>query len=112
MSSAFPPGLDLATTPLGPPPPGVTPDFNAQDSAPSIRILCIVLLVLITLFTSARVYTRAAVLKSFGWDDTFLVLAWASVVVHMTFILLGGFPISLSASDVGGGNGKGLGCGR
>jgi hypothetical protein len=28
-------------------------------------------------------------LRAFGWDDGFLVLAWASITVHMTFILLG-----------------------
>jgi hypothetical protein len=89
MSSGFPPGLDPATTPLGPPPAGVTPDFSARGSAPSITILLIVLLVLNTLFTAARVYTRAVALRAFGWDDGFLVLAWASITVHMTFILLG-----------------------
>ncbi|CAK3813283.1 Hypothetical predicted protein [Lecanosticta acicola] len=74
-------------TPLAPAPPGFTTDFSDEGYAPTLRGLIIALLVLNTIFTVARVYTRAGPLRSFGIDDGFVIAAWISTTVHMAVTL-------------------------
>lgn len=41
-----------------------------------------------TLFLAARIYTRVFQTRSFGWDDGFLIGAWASPRAQSQFTLL------------------------
>ena len=44
--------------------------------------------ILATIAVLLRAYVRAIVLKQLGWDDAFIFLAWATVLVGNTFICL------------------------
>ncbi|KAI1816759.1 hypothetical protein GGS20DRAFT_536100 [Poronia punctata] len=90
-------GLDLDHTPVIPPPPGQSSNFET----PEIRnhhlvILISVLSLLVVLVTLARLYARLRVTKSFGIDDilciiaTVLVLSYSSLVLKLLYYSGGG----------------------
>ncbi|KAF2234992.1 hypothetical protein EV356DRAFT_532274 [Viridothelium virens] len=61
-----------------PPPPGVTPNFvNPPNHDANTIALHTVCLTLITFFVGMRVGVRAFVLRQVGWDDGFILGAWA-----------------------------------
>ena len=52
------------------PPPGVTPDFNSSPwLLTANRIAVVVGVALCTLSLLMRLYTKAHILRKFGWDD-------------------------------------------
>lgn len=56
-----------------------SPEYLAETQAPALQAVCIVFLVLITMFTilwfAACYYQKA----SWGWDDFFMLLSWIMV---------------------------------
>ena len=53
-----------------PPPPGVVPNFiNPPSEQPVIITVQVLCLVSSTAFVAARVYTKARILRTLGWDD-------------------------------------------
>lgn len=42
-----------------------------------------------TITIALRVYCRVALVKNFGWDDWFALLAWALFMLFCTFAILG-----------------------
>ena len=69
--------MSLTSTPVSPtmvgglpPPPGVTPNFvNPYSLADLIRAVGTFLIVLVTLTTAIRFYTKLIILKAHGWAD-------------------------------------------
>ncbi|KAF7959860.1 hypothetical protein EAE96_001464 [Botrytis aclada] len=57
------------------------------NRGPQIQGVVILFIVLTTLSVWMRIYCRAVVIKSFGWDDTLAVVAWAFFMVFSTFAL-------------------------
>ena len=62
--------IDPKTTPAGPPPPGVTPDFDAPPPAgPKFIAVNVFLMVFALVFLLARLWTRLVITKTFDSDD-------------------------------------------
>ncbi|KAL2141914.1 hypothetical protein VTI28DRAFT_1799 [Corynascus sepedonium] len=79
---------------LMPPPPGVTPDFHHTTSV-QLRFIIVfaVTYALATIALLLRLYTRAFVVKSVGFDEPLLVSAWA--------VTLAFFIVSVNAMPAG-----------
>ncbi len=59
-----------ATTPILPPPPGVTPDFEGRSSVQNTLIIVFsVFLGLSTAFLGLRLYTVLRIIRRFGLDE-------------------------------------------
>lgn len=66
----LPPGTDLSKVPIGPPPPGVIPNFvNPKSTAGEATAVTIVFTIVMLLFVLVRMYTKIFVSRSRGWDD-------------------------------------------
>lgn len=62
--------IDLTNYPVIPPPPGVTPNFvDLETRAPLVIVFSAISLGLMLPIVVARLYTKAWVLCSSGWDD-------------------------------------------
>ena len=62
--------IDLTNYPVIPPPPGVTPNFvDPETRAPLVIVFSAISLGLMLPIVVARLYTKAWVLCSSGWDD-------------------------------------------
>ena len=61
---------ELLDQPMLPPPPGVKSNFDRPATRiPSYNVIIIIPLVLASLLVFLRIYTRAWISKSLGWDD-------------------------------------------
>ncbi|EFR05202.1 integral membrane protein [Nannizzia gypsea CBS 118893] len=60
--------------------------YEDVNSAQKLVVLTWTLLAITTVITSARVYTRLVLIKAFGWDDGFMVLALACSAVNSALI--------------------------
>ncbi|KAM7206070.1 puromycin-sensitive aminopeptidase [Naviculisporaceae sp. PSN 640] len=82
MASAAPPSNSTEMVGLMPPPPGVTPDFfSIQPVQNTFTVVFAVFWGLATVALMLRIYTRAFLVKSLGWDEPLLVAAWAVTFV-------------------------------
>jgi hypothetical protein len=62
--------MDLANTPLFPPPPGVVSNFvNPENRGGILIAVSAVCLALLLIFVPLRLYTRIRITQSFGLDD-------------------------------------------
>ena len=60
----------MSDHPVLPPPPGVTPNFiDPETRAPQVRICLALSLALMWPVVAARLYSKAFMLRKFGWDD-------------------------------------------
>lgn len=60
-----------------PPPPGVTPNYvDPVNHDASTIALHTTLMTVGTAMVGMRVYTRARILRNFGWDDAFCIAGW------------------------------------
>ncbi len=70
MAMSLPPGVPLDKVPGLQPPPGVSPNFvNPENYQNKIIASYTVFLTIATIFTAARLYTRAVIVKSIAWED-------------------------------------------
>jgi hypothetical protein len=60
------------------PPPGPPPDaaYLAQSRVPEILFGAIFPAAIATIFVLARFYSRAILMKNWGWDDSWILLSW------------------------------------
>ena len=68
-----------------------------EDSRGTINAVGWVFGSLCTVVVALRVYARAVIVKKFGWDDGFMVLAWVSSDLNNALILIIGgscFPLT------------------
>ncbi|KAL4809832.1 hypothetical protein BDV18DRAFT_150340 [Aspergillus unguis] len=74
-----------------PVPPGETydPDFSQPWLYYESRAIVIAGLLLCTLCLLLRVYTKAALLRAFGWDDVCIIGAWVFSIVTQALCLYG-----------------------
>ena len=69
------------STPAIPPPPGVTSNFvNPHTRAPVAIIFISIAISLMWLVVMTRLYSKAWILRSFGWDDGIDPTDWKVVV--------------------------------
>lgn len=67
---SLPLGFPLSDIPIEAPPPGIMPNFiNPETRAPIVIAITAICLALIWPAFGLRVYSKAYVSKSFGWDD-------------------------------------------
>lgn len=60
----------LETFPLQPPPPGQISNFiDPETRGPAVRDLCYIFIVLMWPIFLMRLYSKAWVIRKFGWDD-------------------------------------------
>lgn len=65
----------LATTPVIPPPPGQTSNFvNPESRAPGITAALVIILALMTIVLTARLYGKMRIVKKIGFDDVAALL--------------------------------------
>ncbi|KAI0860527.1 hypothetical protein F4860DRAFT_524926 [Xylaria cubensis] len=77
------PSSDRGKTPAATPPPGVTPNFvNPPTQAPILNTGIYVILPLMLLFFSARIYTRTYVTRALGADDYLCIIATAAILAY------------------------------
>ena len=70
MASAFPPGVDPATIPAAPPPPGVTPNLVDPQNLETVTIAISVLMIIFTLSAvGARFFATVRINRSTGMED-------------------------------------------
>lgn len=68
--SMIPPDLDLSKIPAYPPPDGMVSNFiNPTTLAPAIIITSSVMVAIMVLCVVARMYAKAYVTHTVGWDD-------------------------------------------
>lgn len=69
MSDSFKDFLDTITEPI-PPPEGIEANFDGPNSNGTAYIVIAVIgILLATFFTAVRIYTKAILTRSLGWDD-------------------------------------------
>jgi hypothetical protein len=67
-----------------PPPPGYTIDLvHPEYIGYQLVIVAIVSASLSTFFLLLRLYTRKLIVKSLGWDDFWIVLAWVCCLLNL-----------------------------
>ncbi|KAI9375556.1 hypothetical protein BJX61DRAFT_549254 [Aspergillus egyptiacus] len=77
-------GIPLELQPAVPPPPGVESNFDDPPSRqPAIIAMLAVFVSLMLLAVLVRVYARARILKSWGWDDTTCILTAIGSLANM-----------------------------
>ncbi|TRX93716.1 hypothetical protein FHL15_005392 [Xylaria flabelliformis] len=77
------PSSDRGKTPAATPPPGVTPNFvNPPTQAPMLNTGIYVMLPLMLLFFSARIYTRTYITRALGTDDYLCIIATAATLAY------------------------------
>ena len=70
LNMSIPAGIPLSEIPSLQPPPGVTPNFvNPPTIAPAVIAVNAVLLALMLVAVSIRIYCKGLLLRSLGWDD-------------------------------------------
>ena len=70
MAMSIPPDVPLDRVPGLEPPPGVNPDFVNPENYQNKIIACLtVFLAIATIFTAAKLYTKAVIVKSIAWED-------------------------------------------
>ena len=70
MASPFPPGVNPATVPAAPPPPGIVPNLVDPEDLEAVTIAISVLMIVLTLTAVAlRFYSTALVTRSTGLED-------------------------------------------
>ncbi|KAI0544538.1 hypothetical protein F4679DRAFT_591313 [Xylaria curta] len=75
--------FDPWKTPTGTPPPGVISNFvNPPTQAPILSTGIYVIIPLMLLFFSARIFTRAYVTRALGADDYLCIIATAAILAH------------------------------
>lgn len=81
-----------ATTPVAPPgifppPPGVTPNFtNPVVRTFGLYPLSIIFTVLSTICLTLRLYTKAHIIRIFGWEDVVVILGWMCTVSDVALL--------------------------
>ncbi|KAK0508429.1 hypothetical protein JMJ35_009513 [Cladonia borealis] len=81
MAMSLPPGVPLDRVPGLQPPPGVRPNFvNPENYQNKVIAECTVFLTIATVFTAAKLYTRAFIIKSIAWEDYVSFVAWVGYV--------------------------------
>ena len=76
----------MSSTPVAPPgifpaPPGVTPNYvNPEVRSFGIVPLGALFTTLSTIFLALRLYTKARIIRIFGWDDITITVGWMSTV--------------------------------
>ncbi len=73
-------------TPLQGPPPDAA--FIAQSHVPEILFGSVFPATLATIFVLARFYSRAILMKNWGWDDSWILLSWVSFCLTVIFVYL------------------------
>lgn len=69
MSESFKAFLDTIPDPL-PPPEGIEANYDAPNTnGTTFIIIAVIGILLATLFTAVRIYTKAVLTRSLGWDD-------------------------------------------
>ena len=69
---------------VSPPPPGYTIDLvNPEYIGYQLVIVAIVSAALSTFVLLLRLYTRKLIVKSLGWDDFWIVLAWVGYLFNL-----------------------------
>ena len=100
MSS--PPGVPLDRVPGLQPPPGVTPNFvNPENYQNTLIAALTIFLTIATIFTAAKLYTRAFIVKSIAWEDCkySLPLLEQHLLIHLQmFLLQHGYGITYTIS--------------
>lgn len=82
-SSVAPPGFF-------PPPPGVKANFiNPEQNTAGLVPLIGVFVPMSTIFLCLRLYTKARIIRTFGWEDVFITFAWMCNVSIMGLFLAG-----------------------
>ncbi|KAI0099088.1 hypothetical protein GGR51DRAFT_576464 [Nemania sp. FL0031] len=80
--------MDLATTPVRPPPPGRMSNLTHPESRSyQLYILIAVLTALVVVIISLRLYTRLRITRSFGMDDWFCIAATILTLSYSALIL-------------------------
>ena len=70
MAMSLPQGVPLDRVPGLQPPPGVIPNFvDPENYQGKIIASNVVFLALATIFTAAKLYTRAVIVRSVRWED-------------------------------------------
>ena len=70
MAAQLPPGVDLSTIPIGPPPPGVQSNFvDPYSAAPAATAVIAILIVLQVVFVSIRLYGNIKSFHNLAIDD-------------------------------------------
>ena len=70
MAMSLPSGVPLDRVPGLQPPPGVIPNFvNPENYQNKVIAECTIFLTIATIFTAAKLYTRAFIIKSIAWED-------------------------------------------
>ena len=70
MAMNLPPGVPVDRVPGLQSPPGVSPSFvNPENYQNKIIAACTVFLTIATIFTAAKLYTKAVIVKSVVWED-------------------------------------------
>ncbi|KAI9749034.1 MAG: hypothetical protein M1815_002773 [Lichina confinis] len=85
MSAGKP--IDLDTTPLRAPPPGVKPNFtNPESRGSEYKFLYVFILVVSAAFTFLRMYTRIWVTRCVGADDWVAAAGLVNYAVYLLYI--------------------------
>lgn len=70
MAMSLPSSVPLDRVPGLEPPPGVVPNFVNPENYQNKIIACLtVFLAIATIFTAAKLYTKAVIVKSIAWED-------------------------------------------
>ncbi|KAI9756382.1 MAG: protein disulfide-isomerase precursor [Chaenotheca gracillima] len=65
-----PSNMDPSKMPAAPPPPGTIPNFvDPENHSRQIMVAAIICPIIAGIFVIARIYTRASLTRSLGWDD-------------------------------------------
>lgn len=56
-------------------PPALDPAYVAADQRPTLRGIMWTLSIVPSVVVIVRIYVRAAIKKSFGWDDSIVIAA-------------------------------------
>lgn len=73
-----------------PPPPGVETNFvNPEQNLAGLVPLICVFVPLSTIFLALRVYTKARIIRVFGWEDVAIIFGWLFTITFMGFLLIG-----------------------
>ena len=97
-----PPGVPLDRVPGLQPPPGVRPNFvNPENYQNGIIAALTVFLTIATIFTAAKLYTRAFIVKSIAWEDCKYSLPFLEkhlLIYVQMFLLQHGYVITYTIS--------------
>ena len=88
MASSLPPGIDLATIPSLPPPPGVLSNFiDPETLGTSIVAVSATTSVLALILLSIRLFSTFRVTRSASYDDGMIILAMMCSLTYIGLIV-------------------------